>query len=117
MSDLHVVTGAGPVGTTIAEQLAATGVTVRILTRSGSGPDHPLIERRAVDVNDRHQLAAAVDGAAAVYHCITRRATPHGPGGQSCPAPNRRSWTSPGARGRSWCFRRACTPTARSTGR
>lgn len=70
MSDLHVVTGAGPVGTTIAEQLAATGVTVRILTRSGSGPDHPLIERRPVDVNDRHQLAAAVDGATAIYHCI-----------------------------------------------
>ncbi|MEV5648424.1 NAD-dependent epimerase/dehydratase family protein [Nocardia sp. NPDC052254] len=70
MSDLHVVTGAGPVGTTIAEQLAAAGTSVRVLTRSGSGPVHPLIERRAVDVNDRDRLAEAVDGAVAVYHCI-----------------------------------------------
>lgn len=70
MSELHVVTGAGPVGTTIAEQLAAAGASVRILTRSGSGPVHPLIERRSVDVNDRAALTAAVDGAVAVYHCI-----------------------------------------------
>ncbi len=70
MSDLHVVTGSGPVGTTIAEQLADVGASVRILTRSGSGPVHPLIERRPVDVNDRDRLAEAVDGAVAVYHCV-----------------------------------------------
>ena len=69
MSELHVVTGAGPVGTTVAEQLAAAGKNVRILTRSGSGPEHPLVERRRVDVTRREQLAAAVDGASAVYHC------------------------------------------------
>ncbi|WP_216892484.1 NAD-dependent epimerase/dehydratase family protein [Nocardia alni] len=69
MSELHVVTGAGPVGTTVAEQLAAVGKNVRILTRSGSGPEHPLIERRRVDVTRREQLAAAVDGAVALYHC------------------------------------------------
>ncbi|GAB2694387.1 NAD-dependent epimerase/dehydratase family protein [Nocardia thraciensis] len=69
MSEIHVVTGAGPVGTTVAEQLAAAGKSVRILTRSGSGPEHPLIERRRVDVTRREQLSAAVDGAAAVYHC------------------------------------------------
>jgi len=69
MSKLHVVTGAGPVGTTVAEQLAAAGKSVRILTRSGSGPEHPLIERRRVDATQREQLAAAVEGAAAVYHC------------------------------------------------
>ncbi|MBB5918811.1 nucleoside-diphosphate-sugar epimerase [Nocardia transvalensis] len=69
MPELHVVTGAGPVGTTVAEQLAAAGKNVRILTRSGSGPDHPLIERRRVDVTRREQLSAAVEGAVAVYHC------------------------------------------------
>ncbi|WP_280276732.1 NAD-dependent epimerase/dehydratase family protein [Nocardia wallacei] len=69
MSELHVVTGAGPVGTTVAEQLAAAGKNVRILTRSGSGPEHPLIERRRVDVTRREELSAAVDGAVAVYHC------------------------------------------------
>lgn len=70
MTELQVVNGAGPVGRTIAEQLAAAGHRVRVLTRSGSGPDHPLVERRKVDVSRPDQLAAALDGAAAVYHCI-----------------------------------------------
>lgn len=70
MSDLHIVTGAGPVGTTIAEQLAAAGNRVRVLTRSGSGPDHPLIERRRVDAAQPQQLSGQFDGATAVYHCI-----------------------------------------------
>ncbi|MFF0492882.1 NAD-dependent epimerase/dehydratase family protein [Nocardia sp. NPDC004068] len=69
MSELHVVTGAGPVGTTVAEQLAAAGKRVRILTRSGSGPDHPLIERRRVDVTRADQLTSAAEGAVAIYHC------------------------------------------------
>ncbi|WP_024803201.1 NAD-dependent epimerase/dehydratase family protein [Nocardia sp. BMG51109] len=69
MPELHVVTGAGPVGTTVAEQLVAAGKNVRVLTRSGSGPEHPLIERRKVDVTRRDQLSAAVEGAVAVYHC------------------------------------------------
>ena len=42
----------------------------RVLTRSGSGPDHPLIERRKVDVSDADALREAFDGAVAVYHCI-----------------------------------------------
>ncbi len=36
MNAPHVVTGAGPVGWTIAEQLADAGHEVRVLTRSGS---------------------------------------------------------------------------------
>ncbi|UZX04920.1 NAD-dependent epimerase/dehydratase family protein [Arthrobacter sp. CDRTa11] len=70
MSELHVVTGAGPVGWTIAEQLAGQGQQVRILTRTGSGPDHPLIERIAADAREREQLAPALSGASAVFHCI-----------------------------------------------
>ncbi len=70
MSDVAVVTGAGPVGWTVAEQLAQSGHRVRILTRSGSGPEHPLIERRKVDVAQQNQLSDAVDGASAVFHCI-----------------------------------------------
>ncbi|WP_194833462.1 NAD-dependent epimerase/dehydratase family protein [Nocardia sp. XZ_19_369] len=70
MSDLHIVTGAGPVGTTIAEQLAAAGHQVRVLTRSGRGPQHPLIELRRVDVAAPEYLSGQFDGAAAVYHCI-----------------------------------------------
>lgn len=70
MTAVHVVTGAGPVGSTIALQLADAGQQVRLLTRSGSGPDHPLIERRRVDVSRPDQLDAAFEGAVAVYHCI-----------------------------------------------
>ncbi len=65
-----VVTGAGPVGWTVAGQLAAAGHRVRILTRSGSGPSHPRVERIAADVSSPAGLAALFDGAAAVFHCI-----------------------------------------------
>ncbi|MFJ5957014.1 NAD-dependent epimerase/dehydratase family protein [Paenarthrobacter sp. NPDC092416] len=67
---MYVVTGAGPVGWTVAEQLAEQGHQVRILTRSGSGPDHPLVERLRVDVSDPAQLSKAFDHAEAVFHCI-----------------------------------------------
>jgi nucleoside-diphosphate-sugar epimerase len=70
MSELYVVTGAGPVGWTIAEQLAERGHRVRILTRSGSGPDHEGVERIRADVSDPEQLKSHVAGAAAVFHCI-----------------------------------------------
>ncbi|WP_241383576.1 NAD-dependent epimerase/dehydratase family protein [Rhodococcus sp. CH91] len=74
MPHLQVVAGAGPVGWTVAEQIAAQGYRVRILTRSGSGPDDRGIERMRVDVNDSEAVAAAlVDGegtpATAVYLC------------------------------------------------
>ncbi|MDZ4353475.1 MAG: NAD-dependent epimerase/dehydratase family protein [Arthrobacter sp.] len=67
---LYVVTGAGPVGWTVAEQLAAAGHRVRVLTRSGSGPEHPRVEKKAVDVSDPTQLGGLFRGAKAVFHCI-----------------------------------------------
>lgn len=70
MSARHVVTGAGPVGWTVAEQLAAEGNNVLVVTRSGSGPEHPLVERVKADVSQPNQLDALFDGAAAVYHCV-----------------------------------------------
>ncbi|NMM90765.1 epimerase [Rhodococcus sp. SRB_17] len=70
MTSLEIVTGAGPVGSTVALQLAGQGVNVRLLTRSGSGPEHPLIERRRVDVSDPEALRTATEGATAIYHCI-----------------------------------------------
>ncbi|WP_246527632.1 NAD-dependent epimerase/dehydratase family protein [Pseudarthrobacter albicanus] len=67
---MFVVNGAGPVGWTVAEQLAAAGHRVRVLTRSGSGPAGARIKRRPVDVSDAGQLGDAFAGAGAVFHCI-----------------------------------------------
>ncbi|MDR6434890.1 nucleoside-diphosphate-sugar epimerase [Paenarthrobacter nicotinovorans] len=67
---MYVVTGAGPVGYSVAEQLAEQGHRVRVLTRSGTGPEHPLVERIRADVSDPSQLGPAVQGAIAVFHCI-----------------------------------------------
>jgi len=66
----YVVTGAGPVGWTVAVQLAEQGRQVRVLTRSGSGPEHPLIERIKGDAKDPAILRPAFAGAKAVFHCI-----------------------------------------------
>lgn len=66
----NVVIGAGPVGATVALQLAEAGRPVRLLTRSGSGPRHPLIERRRADASDAAGLTDAVAGAKAVFDCM-----------------------------------------------
>ncbi|KQY56127.1 epimerase [Aeromicrobium sp. Root495] len=65
-----VITGAGPIGTTIARTYVEQGVAVRVVTRSGSGLDHPLVERIAADVNDRAALVAAAQGATVIHHCV-----------------------------------------------
>ena len=65
---LHVVVGNGPIGSTVAQQLAAAGEDVRVLTRSG-GTSAGRIERRAVDATDAGALTAASRGAAVIYNC------------------------------------------------
>lgn len=70
MSGMYVVTGAGPVGWTVAQHLAEQGQRARVLTRSGSGPEHPLVEHIAGDAKDPRQLSAVLTGATAVFHCI-----------------------------------------------
>ncbi|WP_188781403.1 NAD-dependent epimerase/dehydratase family protein [Marmoricola endophyticus] len=70
MGEIQVVTGAGPVGWTVAERLADEGRRVRVLTRSGSGPERDGVERLRVDVSDPVALADAVRGAGAVFHCV-----------------------------------------------
>ena len=65
-----VIAGAGPIGTAVARRYVDQGTPVRVLTRSGSGLDHPLVERRRVDVTDRAALAAAVQDADVIHFCI-----------------------------------------------
>jgi len=65
----HLVIGAGPVGTHTALLLADSGAHVRVVTRSGTGPEHPNVERVAADAADPARMRALADGAAAVYNC------------------------------------------------
>ncbi|WP_262012535.1 NAD-dependent epimerase/dehydratase family protein [Micromonospora sp. Mcm103] len=66
---LHVIVGAGPVGTATARLLAERGERVRVVTRRGTGPEHQAIERVAADAADADRLAALTEGAAALYNC------------------------------------------------
>lgn len=66
----HLVVGAGPVGTALALRLAESGERVRVVTRSGGGPRHPLVERVPLDASDPDRLADAARGATVVYNCV-----------------------------------------------
>ncbi|GIF65545.1 NAD-dependent epimerase [Asanoa ishikariensis] len=66
---MHVIVGAGAVGSTTARQLAEAGEQVRLITRSGSGPVHPNIERVAADAGDATVLTRLSKGAVAIYNC------------------------------------------------
>lgn len=66
---LQVIVGAGPVGTATALILADQGHQVRLLTRSGGGPEHPNIERVAIDASDPDALCRQTREAAVLYSC------------------------------------------------
>ncbi|GAA1770764.1 NAD-dependent epimerase/dehydratase family protein [Agromyces humatus] len=76
MTSLHLIVGAGPIGTALAVRLADDGHRVRVVTRSGGGPAHPAIERMALDASDATGLAAAAAGAATLYNCANPGAYP-----------------------------------------
>jgi nucleoside-diphosphate-sugar epimerase len=68
-SSLHVIVGAGPVGTSAARLLVERGARVRLVSRRGGGPQHPAIELVAADATDGERLAALTRDAAALYNC------------------------------------------------
>ena len=71
---LHVIIGAGPVGSAAALRLAAAGHQVRVITRSGTGPDADGIEKisaDAADAADAGQLARLAAGSAVIYNCAS----------------------------------------------
>ena len=63
----HVILGAGALGTTIAEQLAAAGEPVRLVTRSGRNPAIPGVEGAAADLTDPAAVRAVAAGARVAY--------------------------------------------------
>lgn len=66
---LHVVVGAGPIGTGVARALAGQRCRVRVITRSGAGPAGPGIERAAADAGDARRMALLTEGATVIYNC------------------------------------------------
>ncbi|GAA3445981.1 NAD-dependent epimerase [Planomonospora venezuelensis] len=65
----HVIIGAGAAASRTALLLAADGERVRIVSRSGGGPDHPLVEKTAADAADADRLTRLLEGAATLYGC------------------------------------------------
>jgi nucleoside-diphosphate-sugar epimerase len=63
----HVVLGAGTIGTTIAEQLAAAGEPVRLVTRSGRHPGIAGVEAASADLTDAAAVRAVAAGARVAY--------------------------------------------------
>lgn len=66
---LHVIVGAGPVGSGTAELLAQAGHEVRVVTRSGTGPRAEGIRLVAADAADAGALSRLSVGAVAIYNC------------------------------------------------
>ena len=64
-----LVVGAGAIGSATAQLLAGRGERVRLVTRSGGGPQHPAIERVAADASDPDALTRLADGVAVIYSC------------------------------------------------
>lgn len=69
-TDLHVVLGAGPAGSTLAGELARRGHAVRLVDRSGIGATPEGVTRARGDVGTVDGARAAIKGAAVVYHCV-----------------------------------------------
>ncbi|MGU3432215.1 NAD-dependent epimerase/dehydratase family protein [Actinomycetes bacterium M1A6_2h] len=67
MSDRHVIVGAGPVGTHVAQLLAARGSDVVVVTRRGTAL--PGTTAVALDASDADALSSLTEGAVALYNC------------------------------------------------
>lgn len=65
---LHVVFGAGQIGTPLARHLLASGHAVRLVRRAGGGPEG--VELLHGDAGDPTFATDATRGAAAIYHCM-----------------------------------------------
>jgi len=65
----YLIVGAGAIGTVVAEDLAEQGHGVRILSRHGTGPDHPLVERVAGDASHAETVARYAKNTDAIFNC------------------------------------------------
>lgn len=68
--ELHVVLGAGPAGSAVAEELADRGLRVRHVDRSVIAAADPRVEVVRGDVSTADGAVAATEGAAVIYHAV-----------------------------------------------
>lgn len=64
---MRVVVGSGPVGTAVARLLVERGEQVRLVTRSGTGPNG--VEKVKADATDSAVLTKVAEGAETVFSC------------------------------------------------
>jgi nucleoside-diphosphate-sugar epimerase len=69
-TELHVVFGAGQVGSQLVDRLLAHGLRVRTVRRSAEMSRHPAHETVRADLHDREAAVRAAAGAVVVYHCV-----------------------------------------------
>jgi nucleoside-diphosphate-sugar epimerase len=70
----HVIVGRGAAASKTALLLAEDGERVRMISRTGGGPDHPLIDKVAADATDTDRLTELTEGADTL---ITTAAPPY----------------------------------------
>lgn len=70
MNDRHLVVGAGPVGTHVAQLLAARGSEVVVASRSGTDTGLAGVQHLTLDASDADALSAAAEGASVIYNCV-----------------------------------------------
>ncbi|MFG3614419.1 NAD-dependent epimerase [Nocardia sp. NPDC047654] len=64
----QVIVGHGATASATAALLVGSGDRVRMVSRSGAGPEHPDIERIALDALDTAALAAVAEGAETLFN-------------------------------------------------
>jgi nucleoside-diphosphate-sugar epimerase len=69
MSD-YLVVGAGAIGAPLAQALAHRHHQVRLVSRSGSGPEDPNITCVAADAKNADEVAELASGTSAVFNCV-----------------------------------------------
>ncbi|WP_131740218.1 NAD-dependent epimerase [Actinomadura roseirufa] len=66
----HVVVGRGGTAVATARLFAEAGDRVLVVSRTGGGPDHPLVERIALDAHDTAGLSRLSEGAETVVNAV-----------------------------------------------